>query len=117
MTRRTSIITAISEKFKENLNGIAYPSNVYGNAYPTLKFWDEVNDFPCIYMSPGTEIRQYELSAFAWGIMNVSIKVYTRGEDAQMKVSVVPGCCLQISSCRNVRLWYPAALNSEKPTI
>lgn len=86
MTRRTSIITAISEKFKENLNGIAYPSNVYGNAYPTLKFWDEVNDFPCIYMSPGTEIRQYELSAFAWGIMNVSIKVYTRGEDAQMQL-------------------------------
>lgn len=86
MTRRTSIITAISEKFKENLNGISYPSNVYGNAYPTLKFWDEVNDFPCIYMSPGTEIRQYELSAFAWGIMNVSIKVYTRGEDAQMQL-------------------------------
>lgn len=86
MTRRTSIITAISEKFKENLNGITYPSNVYGNAYPTLKFWDEVNDFPCIYMSPGTEIRQYELSAFAWGIMNVSIKVYTRGEDAQMQL-------------------------------
>ena len=37
-------------------------------------------------MSTGTEIRQYELSAFAWGIMNVSIKVYTRGEDAQMQL-------------------------------
>ena len=37
-------------------------------------------------MSPGTEIRQYELSAFAWGLMNVSIKVYTRGEDAQLQL-------------------------------
>ena len=86
MTRRTSIVKAIAEKMQTQLNGITYPSNVYGNAYPTLKFWDEVNDFPCVYMSPGTEIRQYELSAFAWGLMNVSIKVYTRGEDAQLQL-------------------------------
>jgi len=86
MTRRTSIVTAIAEKMQVQLNGITYPSNVFGNAYPTLKFWDEVNDFPCVYMSPGTEIRQYELSAFAWGLMNVSIKVYTRGEDAQLQL-------------------------------
>jgi hypothetical protein len=86
MTRRTSIVTAIAEKMQVQLNGITYPSNVYGNAFPKLKFWDEVNDFPCVYMSPGTEIRQYELSHFAWGLMNVSIKVYTRGEDSQMQL-------------------------------
>jgi len=86
MTRRTSIVTAIAEKMQEQLNGITYPSNVSGNAFPKLKFWDEVNDFPCVYMSPGTEIRQYELSHFAWGLMNVCIKVYTRGEDGQLQL-------------------------------
>jgi hypothetical protein len=86
MSRRTSILTALADKFKTLLDGITYPSNVYGNAYPKLKFWDEVNDFPSIYMSPGIEQRQYELAGFAWGFLNVSIKVYTRGEDAQMQL-------------------------------
>jgi len=86
MSRRTSIITALADKFKTLLNGTTYPSNVYGNAYPKLKFWDEVNDFPCIYMSPGGEQRQYEPGGFAWGLLNVSIKVYARGEDAQMQL-------------------------------
>lgn len=86
MSRRTSIITALADKFSTLLNGTTYPSNVYGNAYAKLKFWDEVNDFPCVYMSPGAEVRQYEPSAFAWGFLNVSIKAYTRGEDAQMQL-------------------------------
>jgi len=86
MSRRTSILTALADRFKTLLDGITYPSNVYGNAYPKLKFWDEVNDFPSIYMSPGSEQRQYELAGFAWGFLNVSIKVYTRGEDAQMQL-------------------------------
>lgn len=86
MSRRTSIITALADKFQTLLNGTTYPSNVYGNAYPKLKFWDEVNDFPSIYMSPGGEMRQYEPGGFAWGFLNVSIKVYARGEDAQMQL-------------------------------
>lgn len=86
MSRRTSIITALADKFQTQLNGITYPSNVYGNAYPKLKFWDEVNDFPSIYMSPGAEYRQYEAVGFAWGFLTVSIKAYTRGEDAQMQL-------------------------------
>ena len=32
MTRRTSIVKAIAEKMQTQLNGITYPSNVYGNA-------------------------------------------------------------------------------------
>jgi len=86
MSRRTSIITALADKFSTLLDGTTYPSNVYGNAYAKLKFWDEVNDFPSIYMSPGAEVRQYEPGGFAWGFLTVSIKVYTRGEDAQMQL-------------------------------
>jgi hypothetical protein len=86
MSRRTSILTALADKFKTLLNGTTYPSNVYGNAYAKLKFWDEVNDFPCVYMSPGSEYRQYEPAGFAWGFLTVSIKAYTRGEDAQMQL-------------------------------
>ena len=82
MSRRTSILKALAEKLKL-LDGTNYDSNIYGNAYPKLKFWDEVNDFPSIYMSPGTEVRDYQLSGFAWGLLGISIKIYCRGDNAQ----------------------------------
>ncbi len=82
MSRRTSIIKALSEKFKD-LDGVQYTSNIYGNSYPRLEFWDTVNNFPAIYMSPGTETREYLPAGFAWGFLGVSVKLYAKGEDAQ----------------------------------
>lgn len=81
MSRRTSIIKALAEKFRE-MDGVKYPSNLSQNAYPKLKFWDEVRDFPCIYMSPGSEQREYLPGGFKWGYLGVSVKLYCKGEDA-----------------------------------
>ena len=81
MSKRTSIIKALAEKLKL-IDGTNYTSNIYNNAYSKLKFWDEVNDFPSIYMSPGTETREYLPGAFTWAYLNVSIKVYCKGETA-----------------------------------
>ena len=64
MSKRTSIVKALAEKLKE-LDGSTYSSNVNGNVEPKLRFWDEVNDFPCVYMSPGTELREYLPGGFA----------------------------------------------------
>ncbi len=82
MSRRTSIVKALAEKFKVIDGSTQYKSNIYNNSYAKLKFWDEVNDFPCIYTVAGQESREYLPSAFAWGFLNVSLKVYTKGEDA-----------------------------------
>jgi hypothetical protein len=81
MTRRTSIIKALTEKIKlVNGTGI-YKTDLGDNAFPKLKFWDEVQDFPCVYMSPGTELREYHPSNFTWGYLNISVKAYVRSED------------------------------------
>lgn len=82
MSKRTSIVQAISEKFKEIDGTGNYTSNIYNNSYPILKFWDEINDYPAIYSSPGTEIREYN-GCITWAFLNVLIKVYTKGENAQ----------------------------------
>ena len=71
----------MAEKLKL-LDGTTYTSNVYDNAYPKLKFWDEVNDFPSIYMSPGSESREYLPSDFTWGYLNISLKLYCKGENS-----------------------------------
>ena len=87
MTRRISIVTALAEKFKIIDGTGSYKTNLFDNSYPKLKFWDEVQDFPCVYLTAGTEVREYMPADFTWGFLNVSIKVYVRSEsDAQQQL-------------------------------
>lgn len=81
-SKRVSIVKALTEKFKEIDGTGVYKTNLFGNAYPKLKFWDEVNDFPSVYATAGTEMREYLPSNFIWGYLNISVKVYVRSEDS-----------------------------------
>jgi len=86
MSRRTSILKALTEKLKLIDGNTPYQINLFNNAYPKLKFWDEVNDFPCVYATPGSETREYLGSDFTWAWLGVSLKVYCKGEDAQQQL-------------------------------
>lgn len=89
MSRRTSIVKAIANKLKL-INGTApYSTNLFQNSYAKLKFWDEVNDFPCVYVTPGSEQRQYLPSQFTWGFLGICIKVYCKGDDAQEQLELL----------------------------
>jgi len=81
MTKRTKIVNALVEKFKQIDGTAPYTTNVYNNAYAKLKFWDEIQDFPSIYATPGSETREYMPGDFAWGFLNIAIKAYVRSED------------------------------------
>ena len=83
MSKRTSIVKALAEKLKTIDGRTPYTVNVFNNVFPKLKFWDEVSDFPSIYMSAGSETREYHPSDFAWGYLNVSVKVYCKGDDSE----------------------------------
>ena len=86
MSRRTSIITALTEKLKLIDGSSPYQVNLFGNAFAKLKFWDEVEDFPAVYCTPGSEQREYHPGGFAWGYLGISVKVYCRGEEAQLEL-------------------------------
>ena len=87
MTKRISIVTALAEKFKIIDGTGSYKTDLSGNSYPKLKFWDEVQDFPCVYLTAGTEVREYMPSDFTWGYLNISVKVYVRSEsEAQQQL-------------------------------
>jgi hypothetical protein len=81
MTKRTKIVNALVEKFKEIDGTGPYTTNIYNNAYAKLKFWDEIQDFPSIYVTPGSETREYLPGDFTWGFLNIAIKCYVRSED------------------------------------
>ena len=78
---RTSIVKALAEKLKLIDGSTGYNTNIYSNAYPKLKFWDEVQDFPSVYMSVGSESREYHPGGFKWGFLGISLKLYVKGED------------------------------------
>lgn len=86
MSKRTSIIHALVEKFKAIDGNLPYQTNLSSNAYAKLKFWDEVEDFPSVYCTPGSEQREYHPGGFTWGFLGISVKVYCRGEEAQTQL-------------------------------
>jgi hypothetical protein len=81
MSKRNSITKALAEKLK-TIDGTApYTSNLYDNSYAKLKFWDEIQDFPAVYLVPGTEVREYHPADFTWCYLNIAVKVYVKDQD------------------------------------
>ena len=78
MSRRTSIVNKLVDKLKLIDGTGSFKSNLYGNAYAQLKFWDECLNFPSIYVTPGQESREYHPGEFKWGFLNICIKVYVK---------------------------------------
>jgi hypothetical protein len=85
MSRRTSIVKALAERFK-TIDGTApYQTNLFSNSFAKLKFWDEVNDFPAVFVTPGSEQREYLPGDFTWGYLGVCVKVYVRSEESSQE--------------------------------
>jgi hypothetical protein len=83
MSRRTSIVKALTAKINSALDGnLPYNFNLYGKAEPKLKFWDECLEFPAVFVTPGTEQREYHPSSFTWGHLGVCLKVYVKSDTA-----------------------------------
>lgn len=81
MSRRTSIVKSLAEVFKTIDGTSPYTSNLTNNSYAKLKFWDEIQDFPAVYVHPTGETRDYLPGGFAWGLLGVCVKVYVKSEE------------------------------------
>ena len=81
MSARSSITSALVDTLKLIDGSGTYQTNVFNNVQNKLIFWDELNDFPHICVVPGSESREYLPGDFKWGYLNVSLKLYTKGEN------------------------------------
>lgn len=87
-SRRKEIVEYVVGELK-NINGgvstysssYTYNNNLFDNVYRKLKFLDEVNDFPAIYVSAGTEIRNFNSKDLTVAQLDVTIRAYVYGED------------------------------------
>ena len=86
--RRTEIVDLLVTNLK-NIDGgtssynasYTYTQNLFNNVYRKIKFLDEVNDFPALYLSAGTEIRNFNSLSLTVATLDVTIRAYVFGED------------------------------------
>jgi hypothetical protein len=88
VNRRTEIVQFIVTRLKEidgeispYDNAYTFETNVFGNVFRKIKFLDEVNDFPSLYVSAGTEIRDFQSENLTVATLDVIIRAYVYGED------------------------------------
>jgi hypothetical protein len=93
-SRRKEIVEFIVTQLKEidgQTSGFnssyTYINNLFNNVFRKLKFLDEVNDFPSIYVSAGTEIRDFNSKSLTVATLDVTIRAYVFGEDNSQNLS------------------------------
>lgn len=86
--RRTEIVQFLVSRLKQINGGVSpydnnytFNHNIFDNAFRQIKFIDEVNDFPSIYLSAGTEIRNFQSQNLTVATLTVIIRAYVYGED------------------------------------
>ena len=79
-TRRRAIIEALCEKF-EGINGTAPFRPSVAKVERRLKFWDEVQEFPCIHVGAGAETREYDGGGFRFRFLGITVRCYVSDDD------------------------------------
>lgn len=86
--RRSEIVDFLITNLK-NIDGgtsnysasYTFNVNLFNNVYRGVKFLDEVNDFPAIYLAAGAENREFESLSLTVATLDVTIRAYVYGED------------------------------------
>ena len=81
-TRRQGIVNALVSKFKLIDGSGTYRTNLSSNVSPRLKFWDEVEDYPAVHLSAGSESREYQAGGYKDRFLSITIRCYVNESDA-----------------------------------
>ena len=88
-SRRMSIVEAMANKLKDIDGTGAFLTDVGDNVFPTLKFWDEVEEFPAVHLNAGMETRGYQTGGYKDRFLAVTVRCYVNEEDAQRALSAL----------------------------
>ena len=81
-SRRIAIIDALVEKLEEIDGSGNYRTDLNGNVSRRLKFWDEVEEFPAVHISAGSETREYLGAQNKTRFMNITLRCYVNDENS-----------------------------------
>ena len=87
-SRRREIANSIVENLKKIDGSISdfdstyiYTRNLYSKVERKIVFPNEINDYPAVFIHPGTETRNYETSEFTTANLPIVIYLYVNEED------------------------------------
>ena len=81
-SRRIAIVDALVEKLEEIDGSGNYRTDLNGNVSRRLRFRDEVDEFPAIHVSAGSETREYLGAQNKTRFMNLTLRCYVNDENS-----------------------------------
>ena len=89
MSARSKITNSLVELLKEIDGTSEWQSDLFGNAYNKLRFWDEVDDYPSVFVNTGAEAREYLPGGFKWGYLTLTVRIYIQDEEPEARLEEI----------------------------
>ena len=80
-TRRSSIVEALTDKLKTISLTNGYSTDLGEQAYSKMRFWDEIQEFPCICLVAGAESIVHQGGGMKDRYLDVTLRAYVNEED------------------------------------
>jgi hypothetical protein len=81
-TRRSSIVEALVVKLKTISLANGYATDLGQQAYPRMKFWDEISEFPCVCVVAGPETIVHQGGGFKDRYLDLTLRAYVNEEES-----------------------------------
>ena len=89
MSSRSKIVNALVDKIKEIDGTGTWESDLFGNVFNKLKFWDEVSDMPSVFLNSGAEAREYLPGGFKWAYLSITCRIYVQDEEPEARLEEI----------------------------
>lgn len=81
-TRRSSIVGALVAKLNTISLVNGFNSDLGNQAYPKMRFWDDIEEFPCICVVAGPEKIVHQGGGAKDRYLNLILRAYVNDEDS-----------------------------------
>jgi hypothetical protein len=88
-TARSKIVNTLVTLIKEIDGTGTWQSDLYNNVENRLKFWDEVDDYPAVFLNAGAEAWEYQPGGFKWAYLSVSCRIYVNDEEPEARLEEI----------------------------
>jgi hypothetical protein len=82
VSQRTAIVEALAEALKVIDGTEEYNTDLANNVVPRMKFWDEVEEYPAVHITSGSEVRVYQGGGYKDRYMSVTVRCYVKDENS-----------------------------------
>lgn len=83
-TRRSSIVEALTDRLKIISYANGYSTDLGDQAYPRIRFWDEISEFPCVCITAGPESIVHQGGGQKDRYLDIILRAYVNEEDSTL---------------------------------